>query len=160
MSKRIITLGTWDGNPIEWIVLKEENSCLLLITKTKIGNRRKFSKNNNGSWECSYIRTFLNDEFFNKAFSSDEKKRIINAYISSPNGTKDNVFILDYNEAKSLINTDDEYNNRRCDANWCCWYRAPSSGNTVRIGYPNICECNPYVNQEFTIRPAMWIREK
>ena len=23
MSKRIVTLGTWDGKPIQWIVLKE-----------------------------------------------------------------------------------------------------------------------------------------
>lgn len=24
MSRRSITLGTWDGKPIEWLVLKEE----------------------------------------------------------------------------------------------------------------------------------------
>ena len=33
MSKCIIMLGTWDSKPIEWIVLKEENSALFCVSK-------------------------------------------------------------------------------------------------------------------------------
>lgn len=160
MSKRIITLGTWDGKPIEWIVLKEEKSCLLLITASKIGNRRKFSNSNNNHWEYSDIRAFLNGDFFNKAFNSDEQKKVINSFISSPDKTKDNVFILDRDEACQLIGLDDEYGkHKQCSVDWCCWYRTPASRNAVKIGYPNICDCAPNANSDFTIRPAMWIRK-
>lgn len=163
MSKRIITLGTWDGKPIEWIVLKEENSHLLLITKTKIGNRRKYSNNNNNSWKRSDIRAFLNGDFFNKAFNSDEQKLIVNAYLSKPECTKDNVFILEWDEAKSLIGNDDEYNsNRQCHNDWCCWWRTPDQNQSskVMVSYPNACNCNTSANNEFTIRPVIWIRKE
>ena len=33
MSKRVITLGTWNGNPIEWIVLKEDGFQTLVVSK-------------------------------------------------------------------------------------------------------------------------------
>lgn len=160
MSKRIITLGTWEGKPIEWVVLKEEGMFSLVITKTKLGNRRRFNNNNNNSWIQSDIRNFLNVEFFNNAFSSDEKKKIVNTFLSSPNNTKDNIFLLDIHEAESLIKSDDEYcNNRRCNSDWCCWYRTPVNFHDVYIGYPNICHCAPSASSCYAIRPAMWIKE-
>ena len=160
MSKRIITLGKWENKPIEWIVLKEEESCQLLITKTKIGRKYTFNNRNNSRWDISDIRIFLNDEFFNNAFNSDEKKMVINAYLELPNQTKDNVFILSFDEAKSLIGSDDEYGcNKQCSENWCCWYRSSYSSTEVYIGYPNICSCHPNANRTFALRPAMWIRK-
>ena len=33
MSKRIVTLGTWDGKPIQWIVLKESKLGSVVISK-------------------------------------------------------------------------------------------------------------------------------
>lgn len=44
MSKRIITLGKWEGNPIEWIVLKEESFGTLVISKDMLFSYR-FNQN-------------------------------------------------------------------------------------------------------------------
>lgn len=160
MSKRIITLGTWEGKPIEWIVLKKEGIFSLVITKTNLGGSRRFHSSSNSNWEHSDMRKFLNEEFFNNAFSSDEKKKIVNTVISSPNNTKDDVFLLDKSEAETLIKNDDEYfNDVRCDHSWCCWYRTPRNSSNVYIGYPNLCSCYPNASDNFAIRPVMYIKE-
>ena len=158
MSKRIITLGIWEGKPIEWIVLKKEGIFSLVITKTNLGGSRRFHSSNNSNWEHSDMRKFLNEEFFNNAFSSDEKKKIVNTVISSPNNTKDDVFLLDKSEAETLIKNDDEYF-RNANCSYCCWYRTPKNSSVVYIGYPNKCCCGRGASSNYCIRPVMYIKE-
>ena len=74
MSRRIITLGTWDGKPIEWIVLKEEDFGTLVLSKN-ILFQSKFDDSSN-IWKDSYIRRYLNNDFFNH-FTNLEKKEFL-----------------------------------------------------------------------------------
>ena len=46
MSRRSITLGTWDGKPIEWLVLKEEGLATLVISRYPLLSH-KFNENTN-----------------------------------------------------------------------------------------------------------------
>lgn len=177
MSKRIITLGKWNDNPIDWIVLKEDDFCKLIITKDRIGDEMQFSNRNDNQWKNSDIRTFLNGEFWESAFTAEEKKKIINAYLETPNKTKDNIFLLDWNEAVELMEDDDWYYSNRYSNNedylssskrscgwyykrcwYCCWYRTPN-GSSVQQGYPGHCSCGRGANNWYYFRPALYLKK-
>ena len=65
-------------DPIEWLVLDNQGNKALLLSKY-ILNFDFYNKNNsNVKWENSTIRKWLNNEFYNSAFSDTEKISIIN----------------------------------------------------------------------------------
>jgi len=120
--RKTITLGTyeqdWDAEngamftnkPIEWEVLAEEGNKALVITKKVIDVAPYNNENTDVTWENSSLRRFLNEEFYNKAFSSEEKELINqvtlenkdNSYYGTVGGnnTNDKVFCLSMDEIK------------------------------------------------------------
>lgn len=162
MSGRSITLGTWNGNPIEWLVLKEEGLATLVISKDTIGKYYFDGNSSNSSWAHSWLRTFLNNDFYEKAFTAEEKKKIVNAKLTDVGNAKDNVFILSRSEVETLLTLEnDDYRRRRYSENrcgYCCWTRTPS-GNSVRRGYFD-CWCSNSPINYYQVRPAMWIKEQ
>lgn len=161
MSKRIITLGTWEGKPIEWVVLSEDEFSTLVISRYEIA-RRYFDNNSlNNNWGSSDLRKFLKNDFYKSAFTEDEKKKIVNVKLTDANNAKDNVFILSESEFKSLLlkDGDDDYErNHYSDSNYLCWTRT-KDGKYVRVGYAKYSLCSCYANNTFAVRPAMWIKE-
>ncbi len=172
MSKRMITLGKWENKPIEWIVLKEENNNALVISRLAL-----FSMDcrNNGNttmdWEYSVLREYLNGEFYNKAFSSTEKLKIVNAKLEDVNNAKDNVFLLSKQEAETLMTQDE----RKCGNGNCpgdcktCYQHSNSYGTCcyLRTRRDNNYYYRIYIDGSITyaynvrsIRPSVWIKEK
>lgn len=155
MSKRVITLGTWNGNPIKWIVLREDDISALVISEQILLNSRfNNSKSDGDRWETSGIRNYLNYTFYNQAFNENEKKRIVNVYLHDPNGTKDNVFCLSESEANQYMTTAE-----RCSTDvW--WLRSPCAGtyakNIDTSGKITYCG---YVDYTYGVRPAMYVKE-
>lgn len=162
MSKRIIEFGTWNGKPIEWLVLKEEGFATLVISKDTIGKYHFDGDSSNSSWAHSWLRTFLNNDFYEKAFTAEEKKEVVNAKLTDVGNAKDNVFLLSENEVRTLLTLEnDDYRRRRYSENncgYCCWTRTPS-GNSARNGYFD-CWCSHSPNICYQVRPAMWIKEQ
>lgn len=109
MSKRIVTLGTWDGKPIQWIVLKESKLGSIVISKDCLF-KMPFDANGNAKSD-SDIRAYLNREFFQQAFRAEERKRIINTIID---GKKTDIFLLSKEEAENWMTS----NERNCSRNW------------------------------------------
>lgn len=109
MSKRIVTLGTWDGTPIQWIVLKESKLGSVVISKDGLFEMPFDSQNRD--WSDSDIRAYLNREFFQQAFRAEEQKRIINTIID---GKKTDIFLLSKEEAENWMTS----NERNCSRNW------------------------------------------
>lgn len=109
MSKRIVTLGTWDGKPIQWIVLKENKLGSVVISKDGLFQSR-FDYNNR-DWSDSDIRAYLNGKFFQQAFRAEEQKRIINTIID---GKKTDIFLLSKEEAENWMTS----NERNCSGTW------------------------------------------
>jgi len=71
--------------PIEWIILKTYPDSLLLVSKYAL-DRQPYTKDNNNkftTWSSSYIRKWLNESFYNAAFSNDEKKMIAFAEVKT-----------------------------------------------------------------------------
>ena len=73
-EKKMRALGKWENKPLKWIVLKEENFGCLVISEDRIG-KYKFDESNKNSWGSSSLRKFLNKDFFDSAFTDEEKRR-------------------------------------------------------------------------------------
>lgn len=164
MGKRIIKLGTWNSNPIEWVVLEEDDFQLLVISRYAIGRMQFDSSSSNNNWGSSGLRKFLKRNFFKNAFTEDEKKKIINTKLKDVNNVKDNVFILSENEVRSLLlkDGDDDYENAYYrsygNCGYCIWTRTSNGGN-VRNGFAKGCWCNHSSNSTFEVRPAMYLKK-
>ena len=62
------------AEPLEWIVLDRNEEGTLLVTKDIIDGK-PFDEGSDGvaRWDTSTLRTWLNGEFFDEAFTSEEK---------------------------------------------------------------------------------------
>lgn len=166
MAKKEILLGTWNDNPLRWVVLKEDDFSMLVICEESIGTRQFNGDNSTNTWSDSDLRKFLNGEFFETAFLKEDKKKIVNSYLEYPEGTKDNIFILSQEEMKELLLKDgiDEYENtyygsfifNKCKC--CCWTRTKIA-NAIIIGFAKGCWCNTNIENYYNVRPAMYIKK-
>ncbi len=69
------------ASPIEWLVLDEDESEILLMTKKCIDEIPYNEHIDNVTWENCSLRQWLNNEFFNTAFTDEEKASIIPAVL-------------------------------------------------------------------------------
>lgn len=92
-----------DLRPMEWIVLDSGKKDLLLISRYCIDTVSycgpSFKEGKDTIWEYSYLRNWLNDTFYTKAFSGKEKRRIIETTIATDDSAnpalhKNKVFVL------------------------------------------------------------------
>lgn len=164
MAKRTITLGKWENKPLKWIVLKEENFGCLVIIEDRIG-KYKFDESNKNSWGSSSLRKFLNKDFFDSAFTDEEKKKIVN---SRTDNVKDNVFILTQDEVVELLPKvgPDPYEDSHHGKNvyfgydeYRFWTRSITE-SCMRIGYAKGNWSISSPNNTYSVRPAMYIKEK
>ena len=133
--------------------------------------------------ETCTLRKWLNDDFLNAAFSSEEQKRILEVLVSadinpgngtSPgNDTKDRVFLLSDQEVNQYFSSS---NARECEPSecakanecyvndGCCWWWLRSPGNKANraafVDYSGFIDSRrgrPVTNDNIAIRPALWI---
>ena len=111
---------------LRWHILKKSKNRALLITEDIIDVRPFHNNDEDVSWSDSDLRKWLNDIFYNEAFSEEEKKYIYNYkitddlrffndnfvkkdddYIRANNlgESKDKVFLLSYFEMIVYFNT-------------------------------------------------------
>lgn len=107
-------MNPYDGSePIEWQVLMVDNGYALLISKYGL-DAKPYNESLRGvTWETSTLRNWLNKDFINNAFTSEEKSRIGLATVNTPdnpeygtsggNATKDYIFLLSVGEANQLF---------------------------------------------------------
>ena len=99
--------------PLEWIILKKEDGKAFLVSK-KVIDCKTFHKNRvEMTWETSDMRRWLNESFYRKALSGEERQRIQKAllrqlenpkYRGKPgNDTEDYVFLLDIEDIENLF---------------------------------------------------------
>ena len=101
--------GTSAKKPIEWIVLKiNSDSSLVLMSKYALDSKQYNNRTSSVTWESCTLRKWLNETFYNAAFSASEKKKILtttvvnekNPYYGTNGGknTSDKVWLLSINE--------------------------------------------------------------
>ena len=101
----IVTFGKYEQDnrtgalePIEWIILEvnEATNSLTLLSRYLLDSQQYHtSANSRIAWGTSNIRNWLNNEFYNSAFSMQEKQAIIQQSVSN---SWDYVFLLDERE--------------------------------------------------------------
>ncbi|MBR4725744.1 MAG: hypothetical protein IK071_08205 [Lachnospiraceae bacterium] len=144
VERETITFGSYDqdnnqengAEPIEWYVLSKTGTEMTLLSKYVLdcqpfATDEEQDKYDKVFWEMSSIRRWLNDDFYNTAFSKDEQNRIKltklknsdDRYYNSDNGndTEDKVFLptaLDMLNPDYGFNYDESVNDieRRCAA--------------------------------------------
>ena len=166
--------------PIAWQVLTIKDDHALLLSKYALETVPYNDEHVPVTWESSSLRKWLNKNFYNYAFNSSEKVKIIEAVNSNPDNpagtdggfaTKDNVFLLSIDEVKSYFTSADE---RICKATqyalsrgnqtdesgstvW--WLRTPgtTSKSASNVGFSgSISSDYGYLNG-FFVRPAIWV---
>ena len=117
-----ITFGSYEqdndltngSEPIEWRVLEIEGDEMLLISKYALDSQPYNTEGGRARWNTASLRTWLSNDFYNAAFSDEEKQAIITKEIENwreKPTTEDPVTLLSCDQAKKLFANHDE---RQC----------------------------------------------
>lgn len=161
---------------IEWLVLKNDGSKALLISKYALDCQQYHTSRIFGTWENCTLRKWLNGAFFNNAFSVEEQKQILSTTVTTTDystvNTKDRVFLLSIAEAQKYFGSDSV---RQCQGTVYCFAQsAYKAGNgdcdwwlrsSNRSGYTAYVDDDgriyengtPVDNDNIAVRPALWI---
>ncbi|MBO4868385.1 MAG: hypothetical protein J5585_01600 [Clostridia bacterium] len=172
--------------PLEWIILQEwiehdNTEKYLVITKNALDIRSYDDSHKDITWADSSIRKWLNDDFYNSAFSPEEKKLIRPAWCCPDErqdfeeDTKDKVFLFSYYEARMVFSlrmsrylkcTATEYAERKnSDAHGACrwWLRSPGSDYSKAAFVSadgEIQRDGINISSEIGVRPVMWVKKQ
>ena len=111
--------GNEDNGPeeIEWIVLNMDGEYATLISKYVLDAKAFNDERITVTWESCTLRQWLNNGFFNKAFTETEQalirkvivtadKNLQNSTAEPGNDTLDQVYLLSVSEAKRWFESD------------------------------------------------------
>lgn len=142
---------------IEWLVLDVQGDKALVISKYALDNTPYNEEYVDVTWETCTLRSWLNNEFYNTAFSASEKNSIRTTNVvnndnpsygtEGGNNTQDKVFLLSIDEANKYFSSDEA---RKCvptdyavangthqddyytvGAEGTCWWRLRSPGSNL-----------------------------
>ena len=115
-----------DNTPIEWIILEVKDNKGLLISRYGLDAKPYNTEYTSITWEKCTLRNWLNSDFYNKAFSTEEQSAILTTSVnnsksqgfsywstSGGNSTVDKIFLLSYAEANKYDITYDDSNNMK-----------------------------------------------
>ncbi len=167
-------LNVW--NELNWILLHGDNKkghALLLAEKCVAtdyfyGDPELSSSDKKGIWKNSYIREFLNDDFYSAAFTEKEK-----AFIVPGNEYGDKVFLLNSDEIERYLRFPNLRKGELClveekdgrletsiePIHW--WVNTEGEEENYMCvvtskGKINMIGCN--IDADFTgVRPAIWV---
>jgi len=80
LAGALLRFGTYNGEPIDWIVLSKTGSYIEIVTLDVIDELPLDEDGDYGSWEDATLNGWLNNDFYEEAFDEDEKARIEGAH--------------------------------------------------------------------------------
>ena len=137
---------------IEWIVLEVKGDRALVISRYGLVKAQYATTSNKQTWTDSQLRSVLNGEFYDSAFSDEEKTAILETQVDEsfsqhdPNhpsadgrmgkNTTDFIYVLSYTEmlkyfptekdrmcyATEYIRKNANYSDKKYDDGYTCWY--------------------------------------
>lgn len=172
---------------VEWLVLEVKDGKALVVSKYALDCKQYNTSNANVTWETYTLRKWLNTDFINSAFSSDEKAKIPTVTVSADknpgysanpgNATQDQVFLLSITEANKYFNSNGA---RQCEptdyavangawesdsGNFCWWWLRSPGVTQYSAAYVfcggGVTESGDGVDiGTSAVRPALWISIK
>ncbi len=76
-----VYFGTYENAPLAWTVLRNEGSKVMLISEDYLYEDQFSSVTRDSTWKDSYLRKFLNEDFYESTFNEEEKTLIANNFI-------------------------------------------------------------------------------
>jgi len=180
----IIAFGSYEqdndltngSEPIHWQVLDVcGDGSILVISRYALGNVNYNSVWTYATWQDCTLRSWMNDEFFNTAFTPEEQSCIKSVVLENPDNSKygtygggdteDKLFCLSLDEVYQYLGGVNDRKTIRTDYAdgddfWSWWLRTPGSSalNAVVVGYDgNIIHEGYAVNHENAfLRPAFY----
>ena len=190
----VITFGSYeqDNNldngpePIEWIVLDVQDGKALLLSKYALDTKPYNTVPVEITWEKCSLRSWLNEEFLNAAFSEEETEKILMTHvdnsdqqgngdygISGGQDSDDRVFLLSYHESFELNFLANE--DRQCIPTYYAvangaegatsgkpsgmwWLRSPGEWNDRASSvYRGELFDMPVSKRGLLVRPVLWV---
>lgn len=115
----VVTFGEYPaGTPMEWYVLDvQEGRCLLLSRYLLSEGRKHYGVSPVNGWPDSPLRKWLNESFYNEAFSDSDKAQIVKTQLTNMarqtsakdvafKDTSDMVFLLSLDEFEHYLTND------------------------------------------------------
>lgn len=168
---------------VEWLVLEVKDGKALVVSKYALDCKQYNTSNTNVTWETCTLRKWLNTDFINSVFSSDEKAKIPTVTVSADknstnpgNATQDQVFLLSITEANKYFGSDSARQCKPTDyavangawesdsGNFCWWWLRSPGVTQYSAAYVfsggGVTESGDGVIGTSAVRPAMWISIK
>ncbi len=154
-----VTYGSYNGNALTWFVLKKEDDKSLLITEQGIGEMpfKEATIAEEAYWDESTLRTWLNENFYNAAFSDGQKEGILTTEVEDyERVTSDKVFLLSSNQVDEYFPTEES---RRIYMGYEWWlldnYTTSYDKETIN------CDTGEHDwlrgNESCVVRPVIWV---
>jgi len=188
----VLYFGTYeqDNNPtngkedIQWRILDIVDGKALVVSACGLSCKQYHTRDENVTWEDCALRGWLNEVFWNEAFSAEEKELILTTTVSvdinlvnkqdQGNPTEDKVFILSLSELETYLEEPDARRSRATEravaegafidtisGNGWYWTRTSARySNEVKTidSYGCINKFGDGVAEKYyTVRPAIWI---
>ena len=194
VRRKVVFFGNYYQNkssiersPVEWLILDEKDGYTLLMSKQILASKGWVNKGRNDiTWAETDLRQWLNNDFYNTAFSSGEQNQMAlfnsvqpqNPRYKTPAGkaTVDFVSILNYQELIHYMPTNLErrtkptdyaiqqgcYLNPEGDSAW--WLCSPGPTATLPehlASWGNLGARDHYID-DYTIgvRPVIWVNSE
>jgi len=117
--------------PIEWIILdKREDGSVVLLSKYALDCKRYNDEYTSVAWGTCTLRTWLNEDFYNAAFSTEEQAKIKTVKVANEDkpyyATKgdedmeDKVWLLSINEVTDSVTGEKVYSCFTDDSSRMC----------------------------------------
>lgn len=183
----IISFGSYEQDndtsngkeDITWRVLDEKDGSFLLISKYGLDAKPYNEEYKSITWEKCTLRSWLNNDFYDSAFSEEEKSKINISdikveYSEAGKDTQDKIFLLGESDFVTYLTVDLFRNCKPTayavnnganydDSNGYCWwwlrssgYRGFCTGDVSAIDSP--IDDSIAVDCDYgSVRPAMWI---
>lgn len=116
-----ITFGKYAGEDIQWTIMDETDDSYFLLAKNAIETKDFNDTDEDTNWEDCSLREWLNGDFYDSAFTPEEKEMIKLSNVKNRGNpgwsgddkkdyedTKDHVFLLSFYEAKTLFKNDED----------------------------------------------------
>ena len=170
--------------PLKWTVLDVQGDKALLIAHDLIDYIPYHERRTDITWEDCTLRKWMNGDFYETAFSTQEQSRILTTHLTNHdnvtgtdggNDTDDRIFALSVDEANRYFASDAErvayytdyvesyhYVTEKAKGREWWWLRSPGVSPhlaaLVNVEGEIIEVKGDYVNDyDITVRPAMWI---
>ena len=182
----LVELGSYEGKALRWRVLSKNGNDVFLLADRYVTKKEYNDEYKDITWEDCTLRTWLNGDFYNTAFSDSEKAAIQETtyenadnpfyHTSGGNDTKDYVTLLSLSDivnpsygfpekydcnSETRIATGLDSDGTSQNGSYCWWLRSPginSSDAAFVTGYGCAYANGNFVfNDYYAVRPALYL---